>query len=212
MQDQKNIIECYDKTAENYADKYIGELSHKRLDRLLLSAFAAENLNSGKLIDLGCGPGQTTKYLYDFGMKDILGIDISPNMINTAKKINPQINFETADMLNLKYPENSFGSAVAFYSIVHFDYEQVKKAFEEISRVLKDKGHLLLSFHAGEGTVHLDIFLEHQVSIDFYFLETNKIINLLRETGFKIQDEIERQPYNGVEYPSRRAYVWVKKS
>ncbi|MBK8980829.1 MAG: class I SAM-dependent methyltransferase [Ignavibacteria bacterium] len=213
MQDQKNIIDCYDRTAENYADKFIDELSHKRLDRILLSSFAAENMNSGKLIDLGCGPGQTTKYLYDCGMTDILGVDISAKMIKAAKKINPKVSFETADMLNLKYPEKSFGSAVAIYSIVHFDLGHVKKAFREISRILNDKGQLLLSFHIGEEEiVHLDNFLEHPVNIDFHFFETYEITDLLTETGFEIQDEIERQPYNGVEYPSKRAYVWVKKS
>ncbi len=63
MQEQKNIIHCYDKTAKNYADKFINELSHKHLDRILLKLFASKNLDKGKLIDLGCGPGQTTKYL-----------------------------------------------------------------------------------------------------------------------------------------------------
>ncbi|MBK9331875.1 MAG: class I SAM-dependent methyltransferase [Ignavibacteria bacterium] len=211
MQDQKNIIECYDKTAENYADKYIGELSHKRLDRLLLSSFAAENVNSGKLLDLGCGPGQTTKYLYDCGMTDILGVDISAKMIKAAKKINPKVSFETADMLNLKYPDKSFGSAVAFYSIVHFDYEHVNKAFKEINRVLNNTGQLLITFHTGEEKVHIDSFLDHTVNIDYYFFDTNKIVNLLRETGFEIQDVMERQPYKDVEYPSRRAFVWAKK-
>ncbi|MDB5120299.1 MAG: class SAM-dependent methyltransferase [Sphingobacteriales bacterium] len=59
--------------------------------------------------------------------------------------------------------------------------------------------------------VHYDEFLEHQVSIDFYFFETNKIKDLLLETGFEIVDIIERQPYQDFEYPSKRAYVWVKK-
>ncbi len=60
MQKPNDIIECYDKTAKNYADKFIGELSKKHLDRILLNSFALENKDNGKLIDLGCGPGQTT--------------------------------------------------------------------------------------------------------------------------------------------------------
>ena len=72
MQPQKNIIECYDLTAKNYADKFIDELSHKEFDRTLLTAFASVNRNKGRLIDLGCGPGQITKYLADCRCKDVL--------------------------------------------------------------------------------------------------------------------------------------------
>ena len=210
MQDQKDIIECYDRTAKNYADKFIDELSKKHLDRILLKSFAFENRNSGKLIDLGCGPGQTTKYLHDCGLTDILGTDISSQMVTVAKKINPQLDFDTADILELKYPDRFFGSAIAFYSIVHFDYEQIKIALKEIKRVLTDNGQFLFSFHIGNNTVHLDNFLDHQVNINFYFFETNKIKDLLTEIGFEIIDIIERQPYKEVEHPSTRAYIWAR--
>lgn len=210
MQEQKNIIDCYNKTAKNYADKFIDELYKKHLDRILLKSFASENLNSGKLIDLGCGPGQTTKFLSDCGLTDILAVDISLEMLRVAKNINPQLNFEIADILNLKYPDKFFGSAIAFYSIVHFDYSQIKIAFSEIKRVLIDNGQFLFSFHIGDNAVHLDNFLDHQVSIDFYFFEVSKIINLLLEAGFEIIDIIERQPYKDAEHPSKRAYIWAK--
>ena len=212
MQEQKDIIDCYDKTAKNYADRFIDELNHKHLDRILLTSFAAENLGKGKLIDLGCGPGQATKYLYNCGLTDILGVDISSNMVTVAKNSHPQLNFETADLLHLKYPDEFFGSAVAFYAIVHFDYPQIETAFKEVKRVLADHGQFLLSFHVGDQVVHMDHFLDHPVSIDFYFFETNKIVDLLTETGFEIIDIIERQPYIDVEYPSKRAYIWAKNS
>ncbi|MEI9807441.1 MAG: class I SAM-dependent methyltransferase [Bacteroidota bacterium] len=104
MQDQANIVDCYNKTAKNYADKFIDELKNKHLDRILLKSFAAENAGNGQLIDLGCGPGQATKYLSGCGVTNLIGVDISPLMIAAAKNINPALNFETADILNLKYP------------------------------------------------------------------------------------------------------------
>lgn len=210
MQTQDNIIECYDKTAKKYADKFFDELSKKHFDRILLKSFALENLENGKLIDLGCGPGQTTKYLFNCGMTDIIGIDISIEMINVSKRINPQIPFETADILSLKYADNYFGSATAFYSIVHFNYHQIIKAFREIKRLLKNNGQFLFSFHIGNNIIHLDTFLDQPVNIDFYFFKTDKIINLLTETGFEIIDVIERQPYFGVEHQSKRAYIWTR--
>lgn len=212
MQRQQNIIDCYNKTAQAYADKFMDELSKKHLERILLAAFALENAAKGKLIDLGCGPGQTTKYLADCGLTDLLGTDIADEMIKVAKCIHPDLNFETADMLSLPYPDGSFGSAIAFYSIVHFDEEQIKTAFKELKRILKKTGELLLSFHVGEKKIHFDNFLDHSVNIDFCFFEPDKITSLLMEAGFDIIDRIEREPYKEMEYPSRRAYLWARKT
>jgi ubiquinone/menaquinone biosynthesis C-methylase UbiE len=209
MQSIKDIIDCYDKTAQAYADKFGDELSHKHLDRILLQSFAAENKSKGRLLDMGCGPGQTTQFLFECGVTDIIGTDISPNMIATAKQLFPSIAFETADMLALKYPDQSVGSAIAFYSIVHFEYEQLKIAFAETKRVLKPGGQFLFSFHIGDNTVHLDNFLEQPVNIDFYFFDVTKILELLSETGFEIIDCIQREPYKDFEYASKRAYIWA---
>jgi ubiquinone/menaquinone biosynthesis C-methylase UbiE len=212
MSEQKHVIDCYNKTAENYAGKFGNELSHKHLDVILLTAFAQENKDKGKLIDLGCGPGQTTRLLADCGLTDSIGVDISGQMVHVAKKMHPDLHFEAADMLQLHYPDSYFGSAIAFYAIVHFNDAQLRTAFQEISRVLTAKGQFLFSFHIGEQTVHLDSFLDHPVNIDFYFFETNTMTGLLQETGFEIIDVIERQPYPEVEYPSKRAYIWAAKA
>ncbi|HHZ64016.1 MAG TPA: class I SAM-dependent methyltransferase [Flavobacteriales bacterium] len=212
MQPQEKVIQCYDATAEKYAAQFIDELSKKHFDSLLLKEFAAANKNNTPFADFGCGPGQTTKYLYDHGITDIVGIDISTEMIKTATNLFPKMDFETGDLLNLTHKPNSFGAAIAFYSIVHFTYRQVKIAFEEIHRVLKPNGEFLFSFHIGDGILHRDEFLEQPVDVDFYFFETEKIIELLTKTGYEIIDALERHPYEDVEYPSKRAYIWVGKT
>ncbi|MDP2387066.1 MAG: class I SAM-dependent methyltransferase [Bacteroidota bacterium] len=211
MQEQINIIDCYDTTAKAYADKFINELEQKHLDKLLLSAFAKENKTKGKFIDLGCGPGQTTKYLSDQGIEDLIGTDISPEMMRIAKEINPHLNFETANMLELNYPDGYFGSAIAFYSIVHFDLSQLQTALKEVKRVLKNGGEFLFSFHVGADIIHLDEFLNKSVNIDFHFFETKKVLEMVLENKFEIIDILERQPYKDAEHPSTRAYVWIKK-
>ena len=212
MQSSQNVIDCYNKTAINYADKFMNELECKHLDKILLKAFITENVGSGKLIDLGCGPGQTTRFLFDNGFANVTGADISPEMIKVAQQANPQLKFEVADMLSLQYADNYFAAAIAFYAIVHFDYDQVGTALKEINRVLIPGGHLLFSFHIGNNTVYIDDFLDQQVSIDFYFFEVEKIRQIVIETGFEITDILQSQPYKDVEHPSERAYIWVRKS
>lgn len=211
MQSQEKIIKCYNDTAENYAAERIDELSKKHIDRLLLKEFATINKDKGLCADVGCGPGQTTQFLYRQGLKDIVGIDISSAMIDAARKYSPKIKFETGDLLKLSYASNYFGSVLAFYAIVHFTYEQVKIAFSEVSRVLKKRGQFLFSFHVGNEIVHFDKAKDIDVDIDLYFFQTEKILKLLDETGFGIIDALERYPYKDAEYPTKRAYIWVEK-
>jgi ubiquinone/menaquinone biosynthesis C-methylase UbiE len=210
-QSPDKIIQCYNDTAHNYAAERIDELSKKHFDRLLLKEFAQTNKNKGICADFGCGPGQTTKFLYDHDVKDIIGIDISPGMIDTAQRIFPYIKFKTGDLLNLSYDPGYFTCGVAFYSIVHFTYDQVKVAFSEVNRVLKKGGQFLFSFHVGEKTVHFDTAADIAVDVDLFFFQTEKIMELLADTGFEIIDAMERYPYKDVEYQSKRGYILAEK-
>jgi ubiquinone/menaquinone biosynthesis C-methylase UbiE len=211
MQSEQKVVNCYDSVAARYADKFFHELENKHMDRVLLQSFASENAGKGRMIDLGCGPGQTTAFLSRFGVIDILGMDISPIMIEQARKLNPRLKFETGNMLQLNYSDDEFGSAVAFYAIVHFDEKQLTIALNEIKRVIKSNSQFLFSFHVGNEVMHHDTFLDHPVNIDFYFWETNKIIEIAKESGFQVVDIPERRPYPNIEYPSLRAYVWLEK-
>ena len=211
MNPQEKILNCYNQVAEDYAVERWDELSKKHIDRLLLKEFASSNKDKGLCVDFGCGPGQTTKFLYDNGMKNIVGIDLSPAMVGVAQRLSPQIKFETGDLLNIAYSSGCLGSALAFYSIVHFTIDEVRKCFGEINRVLKTGGDFLFSFHVGNEIVHFDKAHGKEVDIDLFFFKTDDIIQLLYETGFNIIDAIERRPNENMEYPTRRAYIWTEK-
>lgn len=211
MNSQTKVLDCYNQVAGDYAAERWDELSKKHFDRWLLKEFAAVNKDKGLCADFGCGPGQTTRFLYDHGLKDIIGIDLSPEMVNAATKLSPRIKFETGDLLNIAYPAGSLGSALAFYSIVHFTNDQVRKCFQEINRVLKTGGSFLFSFHVGEEIVHFDKAHDKEIDVDLFFFKTDDIIALLDETGFNVIDAIERRPHENVEYQSRRGYIWTEK-
>ncbi|WPU92586.1 class I SAM-dependent methyltransferase [Mucilaginibacter sabulilitoris] len=211
MNSQDKVLHCYNQVADDYAVERWDELSRKHIDRLLLREFAAANKDQGLCADFGCGPGQTTRFLYDNGLKDIIGIDLSPAMVNVAGRLSPQIKFETGDLLNIAYPSGYLGSVLAFYAIVHFTNDQIRKCFGEINRVLKTGGDFLFSFHAGEEVVHFDKAHDKEVDIDLYFFKTDDIVALLHETGFDIIDAIERRPHKDAEFQSRRAYIWAGK-
>lgn len=213
MNQPQSINESYDKVAEKYANKFLEELDHKPFDRAYLKHFYEVNQFQGKILDLGCGPGQTTKFLYDCGCRDLIGVDLSSNMIAVARQQFPLINFAMGNMLHLDFPDNSIGSITAFYSIVNFNIIELEQAFKEAHRVLRENGQFFFSFHATstpDHKVHLKEFLEETVDMTFYFFEVDSTIQLLRKVGFNIVDVIVRYPYSQ-EHPSQRAYIVAQK-
>jgi hypothetical protein len=77
--------------------------------------------------------------------------------------------------------------------------------------VLKPGGICLLTYHVGEKTIHIDEFLGKRIDIDFMFFTPDFIFCCLKDTGFEKIEVVEREPYPGVEYESRRAYVFALK-
>lgn len=54
--------------------------------------------NPGKILDVGCGPGNSTQVLYSkYPNSYILGIDISEEMLNAARKEYPNLDFKICD-------------------------------------------------------------------------------------------------------------------
>ncbi len=211
MHQLDEVTDCYNLTAEEYTEAFYGELAQKPLDRLILKRFAEENAGKGKIADLGCACGHTTKFLSDAGARAIVGIDLSPEFIKIAAGRHADIDFEVGNLLGLAKADESFAGVLAFYAIVHFNYTEIGQAFAEIYRVLQRSGQFLFSFHVGDQKTELDEFFNKKVKITFYYFDLDKILEALKDQGFKIIDALVRNPYENAEYPSKRAYVLAEK-
>lgn len=103
---------------------------------------------SGKILDLGCGCGRTTKYIFDKG-HDVKGVEIIEAMVSVAKDRYPDIKFLVGDACKLRFDDKSFD--VVFFSFNGLDYihpeRERMKAIEEIARVLKPGGYFIYSSH-----------------------------------------------------------------
>ena len=201
----------YDRIAQDYADRIYGELSGKPLDRMLLDDFAARLDGDGPVCELGCGPGHVARYLHDRGV-NIFGLDLSPGMLEQARKLNPGIEFREGNMLSLDVPDSFWAAAIAFYSIVHIPKADIPQVFRETSRVLKPGGLFFLAFHLGDEVLREEELWGHKISLDLVMFQRKEVETHLTNTGFSILDSLERDPYAPeVEYQSRRGYILAKK-
>ncbi|WP_258176126.1 class I SAM-dependent methyltransferase [Orenia metallireducens] len=105
------------------------------------------------ILDIGCGAGRTTFALYNRGYKNIIGLDLSQNMIAAAKEINKikkyDIEFVQGDATSLEFEDNSFDYALfSFNGIMQIPYSKNRiNALKEIRRVLKYNGTFIFTTH-----------------------------------------------------------------
>jgi SAM-dependent methyltransferase len=200
----------YDAVADEYVRRISDELRHKPLDRSLLDRFANAVRHRGAVCDLGCGPGHVARYLKERGV-DVVGYDLSPRMVEAARHLNPEINFHQADMTALDHADESWAGVVAFYSLIHIPPAEIAGTLRGFRRILRPGGLLLLAFHIGDETLHLDDWWEHKVNIDFFLFRPEEMARDLAAAGFDIEEIIEREPYPEVEHQSRRAYIFARR-
>lgn len=204
-----DVRESYDAAAPAYAEHLAAELDRKPLDRHLLNRFAEEMQERGLVADLGCGSGHVARYLHDRGVR-VVGLDLSPEMIRVAGDLNPGLDFRVGDITRLDAPDSAYAGAVLFYALVHFDPSELGSVLREVRRVLAPEGLVLIAFHIGDEVVHVDDLFGAAVSLDFRFFSPVTVIEELRRSGLLVKEHVEREPYEGAEYPSRRCYLLAK--
>lgn len=202
----------YDQVAQAYADAIFDELKNKPFDQELLTRFASMTEGRGRVCDMGCGPGQVARFLREAGA-DAFGLDLSPGMIEQARRLNPGMKFREGNLLALDLEEGSLAGVTAFYAIVNLPAELRPQAFREVWRVLRPGGLLLLAFHVGGKRLPVAELFGRPITMDFYLLDRGEVEAELQDAGFEIAEVRERDPYPPpVEHQSRRAYLLARKA
>src|SRR6476620_9558235 len=110
----------YDTVAASYAHQVRNLMAEAPYERAILALFAdlVHAAGGGPVADVGCGSGRITAHLRELGI-DAFGIDLSPRMIDVARRDHPGLRFEVGSMTDLDLPDGSVGGVVAWYSLIH---------------------------------------------------------------------------------------------
>ena len=124
-----------------------------------------------KIFDAGCGVGATLRYLSTkYPQSHFTGISLGSNEIKLAKKMQKQQNINNVEFLKGNYtdtrlPDNFFDAAFALESI---SYAASKKdVVNEISRVLKPGGRIVIVDGFLNEGLPLNSFMQHAYMVDF---------------------------------------------
>lgn len=202
----------YDRTAGPYALRFQNHLDERPVDRAMLSAFAGlvRQRSTARVADVGCGTGAATAMLADLGV-DPFGIDLSPNMIDEARRHCPGLEFSVGSMTDLDLPSASVGGVSAWYSIIHIPDDQLPRVFAEFYRVLVPGGLVLLAFQVGDERKVLTEVFDHAVELTFRRRRPEAVGAALETAGLPVWAQMVRQPIDDGVESTPQAYLIARK-
>ncbi len=181
MDDNKYVIQTYNKIADKYAGQYFNNLS----DRPYFDKFLSYLTKGSRVLDIGCGNGNFSKYISDQGF-DCEGIDLSPKMLKIARERLPGIKFTLKDMRKLDYDAESFDGLLVAYSLIHIPSDQIVSTLQGFNKILESKGIVLLITQKGEPDKVVDEPLEEGRKIFINFFTKERLADFLNKAGFEV--------------------------
>jgi 2-polyprenyl-3-methyl-5-hydroxy-6-metoxy-1,4-benzoquinol methylase len=148
MDRYKETFETWNKLASLYQDRFMElDLYNDTYDSIC-KLISKEN---AKVLEIGCGPGNITKYLLskrpDF---DVYGIDIAPNMIELAKKNNPSASFAIMDCRHIDQIHSKFDGIVCGFCLPYLSQTDSQKFIKDCYNLLNENGLIYISFVEGD--------------------------------------------------------------
>lgn len=156
-----------------------------------------ERVPSGsRVLDVGCGTGlPTARQLVDAGV-DVVGVDISPVMLDLARANVPGARFVLADVLelepgvmDLETDVGPFDGVVAFFSLLMLPRAEIPVALEHVRQLLRPGGCLVL------GMVEADLddvpipFAGSTIRVSGYLRDELRAV--VERAGFVVEEEAE---------------------
>lgn len=121
-----------------------GEIFLEHINRYI---FASQFSKNKVVLDIACGSGYGSDLLLKSGAKQVFGVDISKEAVGYCieKYSHKNLSFLVGDVRNVPIENNKIDLLVSFETIEHVNEEDQKIFINEIRRVLKPGGILLMS-------------------------------------------------------------------
>lgn len=188
-------------------------------EKIILTKYLNKNM---KILDLGCGAGRIYFGLYELGYHNVVGYDIAPNMIKSAKQIakkkRVKSKFCCKDICKIKFYLEKFNAIIfSFNGLMCIPKESNRiSAIKNINKILKKDGIFILTSHIMDKTENFVKYFNEQEKIwekgkqnkdllDFGDIENpdafasyihiakhKEVKNLLNTNGFEIIDVISK--------------------
>lgn len=192
MNKYQETFTTWDKLAQIYQDKFMEfDLYNDTYETFLISI---NNYSSAKVLEVGCGPGNISKYLLSKNPElQITAIDASEKMIELAKMNNPSVQCIEMDAREISKLTDQYDAIICGFCIPYLSQSDCKNLITDCKNLLKNAGTLYLSFVEGD-----DSKSGYQVGssgdkIYFYYHPLDLLQETLKAHCFKTEHLIHKQ-------------------
>ena len=156
----------------------------------------------GRVLDVGCGRGETLKILTEKGWK-CSGVDYSPSAIAKAQKnlTGLEVNLEVAGVPQVIYPDRTFDLVLFLNVWEHLNDSEIDQFFTHLVKFIKKDGVFIIQtsptrYQVRFGHFFLKIFMIRPASLDWHVNEQSffSFSDKLRKFGFSGRVWMERMP------------------
>jgi SAM-dependent methyltransferase len=187
----------YDRVADVYVELDLGDLAAQPWLRAGLAAFAESVRGLGPVLDVGCGPGTVTAHLTGLGL-DVSGVDLSPRMVEHARRRYPGLRFEVASATALELAPASLGGVLGWWSLFNLPRDTLAAVLARFGTALVPGGQALVGTHVGDGdVVRTEAYGGVPVSWTTHLWRPGPLARLLADAGLQVVAELrlpERPP------------------
>ncbi|MCM3162333.1 glycosyltransferase [Metabacillus litoralis] len=144
---ENNKIE--EKEVEQFYDQFLDYLKSDRSRENPRHTYLKNRLKgllkpSDTVLDLGCGIGITTEYIKTLGVKEVLGVDLSPKLIEYARETVKNVEFLVHDITRLELGKKY--DVITLCDVMeHVPREKYEELFNVIKNHLKEDGKVFIS-------------------------------------------------------------------
>ena len=179
--DNKNelAVDTYNLIAHEYDNQFGTDYT----DALYIDKFL-DSLNGKEILDIGCGLGNLTNYMNEHGF-NVIGIDLSDEMLKIAKSKYKNITFKKMDMRNITI-DKQFDGISLLYSLFHLTKKEVEMVLPKYYNLLKQNGKMLVILQDGNGEKVVKEPLNKSLLMFVNYYNMKEITNILEKYNFNI--------------------------
>jgi S-adenosylmethionine-diacylgycerolhomoserine-N-methlytransferase len=151
----------------------------------------AETNPKGTLLEIGCGTGHILKTLARHTDYTLTGIDLSPDMLEIAKRKLPnEIEIYQTDLSEYS-PDEKYDAVLLSY-VFTLDFSQIEAHIKKVKQLLKPNGRIyVLDFHRYGSTLY-------KRYMNWHGIEMGEELLTLLESEFTTERKSIRKAYGGV--------------
>ncbi|MGX1135364.1 ubiquinone/menaquinone biosynthesis C-methylase UbiE [Streptomyces glaucescens] len=144
---QPDAAAAFDALGVAYEKAFAGSEAHRASLEWLLERLAP----GSRVLDVGSGTGRPTAETLAAAGHRVLGVDLSPVMVELAARQVPDADFQRADILELPLTDGSYDAVCVYFSLLQMSRAQQSELVGRLVRALRPGGHMVLA------TVPLDV-------------------------------------------------------